>query len=201
VTEIRTAVDLDEMVLKYRPVVSFRVKKALGGATPAGPRLSVTRTFGSLSIDAKFAVALEGVKDPMLARAVERMLLRVTKLTGLPPRGVAQRLFLMAGACNNEMDTRAALALQCFIGLRHRGDQTHHDDLHHQSDSHGSILLLVRHPFDPPPLKRRRDVRSRPGPESSAPARYSRKWTSLSHAKSGGRCFRTCAASREKSRQ
>jgi RNA polymerase sigma-70 factor, ECF subfamily len=27
-------IDLDELVLKYRPVVSFRVRKALGGATP-----------------------------------------------------------------------------------------------------------------------------------------------------------------------
>ncbi len=33
-TEKRAAVDLDELVLKYRPIVSFRVRKALGGATP-----------------------------------------------------------------------------------------------------------------------------------------------------------------------
>lgn len=30
----KAAVDLDELVRKYRPVVSFRVRKALGGATP-----------------------------------------------------------------------------------------------------------------------------------------------------------------------
>ena len=34
VTESRAAVDLDELVLKFRPVVSFRVRKALGAATP-----------------------------------------------------------------------------------------------------------------------------------------------------------------------
>jgi RNA polymerase sigma-70 factor, ECF subfamily len=34
VIENRAAVDLDEMVLKYKAVVSFRVKKALGGTTP-----------------------------------------------------------------------------------------------------------------------------------------------------------------------
>jgi len=39
---------------------------------------------GSLPIDATFAVAFEGARDPMLARAAERMLLRITKLTGLP---------------------------------------------------------------------------------------------------------------------
>jgi hexosaminidase len=38
----------------------------------------------SLPIDARFAVAFEGARDPMLARAAERMLLRITKLTGLP---------------------------------------------------------------------------------------------------------------------
>jgi RNA polymerase sigma-70 factor, ECF subfamily len=31
---MKPEIDLDEMVLKYRPVVSFRVRKALGGATP-----------------------------------------------------------------------------------------------------------------------------------------------------------------------
>ena len=39
---------------------------------------------GSLPIDARFAVAFEGARDPMLARAAERMLLRITRLTGLP---------------------------------------------------------------------------------------------------------------------
>ena len=39
---------------------------------------------GSLPIDASFAVAFEGARDPMLARAAERMLVRITKLTGLP---------------------------------------------------------------------------------------------------------------------
>jgi RNA polymerase sigma factor (sigma-70 family) len=34
VPEPRIEIDLDELVLKYRPVVSFRVRKALGGATP-----------------------------------------------------------------------------------------------------------------------------------------------------------------------
>ena len=34
VSETRAEIDLDELVLKYRPVVSFRVRKALGGATP-----------------------------------------------------------------------------------------------------------------------------------------------------------------------
>lgn len=34
VTNSRPEIDLDELVLKYRPVVSFRVRKALGGATP-----------------------------------------------------------------------------------------------------------------------------------------------------------------------
>lgn len=34
VTENRAAVDLDELVLKFRPIVSFRVRKALGAATP-----------------------------------------------------------------------------------------------------------------------------------------------------------------------
>lgn len=33
-TENKTGIDLDELILKYRPVVSFRVRKALGGATP-----------------------------------------------------------------------------------------------------------------------------------------------------------------------
>jgi hexosaminidase len=39
---------------------------------------------GNLPIDAGFAVAFEGARDPMLARAAERMLLRITRLTGLP---------------------------------------------------------------------------------------------------------------------
>jgi len=30
----KPAVDLDELVLKFRPVVAFRVRKALGGSTP-----------------------------------------------------------------------------------------------------------------------------------------------------------------------
>jgi RNA polymerase sigma-70 factor (ECF subfamily) len=34
VTENRAEIDLDELVLKFRPIVSFRVRKALGGATP-----------------------------------------------------------------------------------------------------------------------------------------------------------------------
>ncbi len=34
VSETRAEIDLDELVLKFRPVVSFRVRKALGGATP-----------------------------------------------------------------------------------------------------------------------------------------------------------------------
>ena len=34
VTNSRPDIDLDEMVLKFRPIVSFRVRKALGGATP-----------------------------------------------------------------------------------------------------------------------------------------------------------------------
>jgi hexosaminidase len=45
---------------------------------------SVTFEGGSLALEARFAVAIEGAKDPMLTRAVERMLLRITKLTGLP---------------------------------------------------------------------------------------------------------------------
>jgi RNA polymerase sigma factor (sigma-70 family) len=34
VTDSRPEIDLDELVLKFRPVVSFRVRKALGAATP-----------------------------------------------------------------------------------------------------------------------------------------------------------------------
>ena len=34
VTNGRPDIDLDELVLKFRPIVSFRVRKALGGATP-----------------------------------------------------------------------------------------------------------------------------------------------------------------------
>ncbi len=45
---------------------------------------SVTFDGGGLPIDARFAVAFDGARDPMLARAVERMLLRLTRLTGLP---------------------------------------------------------------------------------------------------------------------
>ena len=45
---------------------------------------SVTFDGGSLPIDARFAVAFAGARDQVLARAVERMLLRITKLTGLP---------------------------------------------------------------------------------------------------------------------
>lgn len=33
-TENRAGIDLDELVLKFRPVVAFRVRKAIGGATP-----------------------------------------------------------------------------------------------------------------------------------------------------------------------
>ena len=38
----------------------------------------------NLPIDARFAVAFHGARDPMLSRAAERMLLRITRLTGLP---------------------------------------------------------------------------------------------------------------------
>ena len=39
---------------------------------------------GSLPIDARFAVAVEGTRDPVLVRGVERTLLRIARLTGLP---------------------------------------------------------------------------------------------------------------------
>jgi hexosaminidase len=45
---------------------------------------SVTLDQGSLVIDAHFGVKLEGYKDARLERAVERMLLRMTRLTGIP---------------------------------------------------------------------------------------------------------------------
>jgi RNA polymerase sigma factor (sigma-70 family) len=34
VTDNKPEIDLDELVLKFRPIVSFRVRKALGGGTP-----------------------------------------------------------------------------------------------------------------------------------------------------------------------
>ncbi len=39
---------------------------------------------GNLAVDARFAIAFEGARDAMLVRAAERMLLRITSLTGLP---------------------------------------------------------------------------------------------------------------------
>jgi hexosaminidase len=39
---------------------------------------------GSLPLDARFGVTIEGARDPLLDRAVERTLLRITRLTGLP---------------------------------------------------------------------------------------------------------------------
>jgi hexosaminidase len=38
----------------------------------------------SLPIGARFAIAFDGARDPVLGRAAERMLLRITRLTGLP---------------------------------------------------------------------------------------------------------------------
>jgi hexosaminidase len=83
------------MGVRRRMVMWMAVSASLCAAAPAMAQgtlahglmpvpVSVTFEGGSLPLDARFAVAIEGARDPMLARAVERMLLRMTKLTGLP---------------------------------------------------------------------------------------------------------------------
>ncbi len=65
----------------------------LGAAAPAQPApanhlmpmpASVTLDAGSLPLDARFAVKLEGPADPRLARAAGRLIDRLTTLTGIP---------------------------------------------------------------------------------------------------------------------
>jgi hexosaminidase len=45
---------------------------------------SVTLDGGNLALDAHFGVKVEGPADPRLQRGVERMLVRLTKRTGIP---------------------------------------------------------------------------------------------------------------------
>ncbi len=45
---------------------------------------SLTLDAGNLAIDARFGVKVEGCADPRIVRAVERLLERLTRLTGLP---------------------------------------------------------------------------------------------------------------------
>ncbi len=45
---------------------------------------SMTLDGGGLALDARFGVKIEGPADPRLQRGVERMLVRLTKLTGIP---------------------------------------------------------------------------------------------------------------------
>jgi hexosaminidase len=45
---------------------------------------SVTLEAGSLAIDARFGVRIDGVKGARLERGIERLLQRITKLTGIP---------------------------------------------------------------------------------------------------------------------